>query len=137
MPIINLSKKHLETILVLDIRKNLYQEGVFLMAKQTIKPLAAACGLAFMASVAAAPAVFAGQNPFQADELSSGYSFAGHHGEGKCGEGKCGDEKAEGEGKCGSEKVEAEGSCGEEKAESEGTCGGEKAEAEGKCGEPQ
>jgi uncharacterized low-complexity protein len=91
------------------------------MAKQTIKPLAAACGLAFMASVAAAPAVFAGQNPFQADELSSGYSLAGHHGEGKCG----------------SEKAEAEGSCGGEKAESEGTCGGVKAEAEGKCGETQ
>ena len=94
------------------------------MAKQTIKPLAAACGLVFMASASIVPAAFAGQNPFQADELSPGYSLANHHGEGKCGEGKCGGEKADGE-----------GSCGGEKAEDEDTSGGEKAEAEGKCGE--
>lgn len=78
------------------------------MAKQSMKPLAAACGVAFMASVALSPAALAAENPFQADELSSGYSLAGNA-EGKCGEGKCGGEKAEGEGKCG------EGKCGGEK----------------------
>lgn len=97
------------------------------MAKQTIKPLAAACGVAFMASVALSPAVLAADNPFQADQLSSGYKIAGDHAEGKCGEGKCGGEKAEGEGKCGEGKC-GEGASGDKKAEGEGKCG------EGKCG---
>ncbi|MGV6808042.1 MAG: HvfA family oxazolone/thioamide-modified RiPP metallophore [bacterium] len=103
------------------------------MAKQTVKPVAAAVGAAFMASVAIAPLASAAENPFQMTELSSGYEVADGH-EGKCGEGKCGGEKAEGEGKCG------EGKCGEDKAEGEGKCGegkcGEgKADEEGKCGE--
>lgn len=95
------------------------------MSKQTIKPLAAACGVAFIASVALSPAALAAGNPFQADQLSSGYNIAGDAAEGKCGEGKCGGEKAEGEGKCG------EGKCGGEKAAYEGKCG------EGKCGGDQ
>ena len=98
------------------------------MAKQTIKPLAAACGVAFMASVALSPATLAAENPFQADQLSSGYNLAAHHAEGKCGEGMDGGDKAAGEGSCGGDKAEGEGKCGGEKAEGEGKCG------EGKCG---
>ncbi|MDG1485613.1 MAG: hypothetical protein P8Q25_04710 [Porticoccaceae bacterium] len=93
------------------------------MSKQTIKPLSAAVGIAFAATMALSPATSAAGNPFQADQLSSGYDLAGNRAEGKCGEGKCGGEKAEGEGKCG------EGKCGE------GKPSGEKAEGEGKCGE--
>ena len=72
----------------------------------------------------------AGQNPFAAQELSSGYSLAAHEKghEGSCGEGKCGGEpkaeKAQNESKSGAEgekKAEAEGKCGE------GKCGAEKA----------
>jgi len=73
------------------------------MSKHNLKPLAAA-GAAFMASVALAPMACAAENPFQANELSSGYNLADTHGEGKCGEGKCGDKKAAGEGKCGDKK---------------------------------
>ncbi|MGS2723828.1 HvfA family oxazolone/thioamide-modified RiPP metallophore [Porticoccus sp. GXU_MW_L64] len=102
------------------------------MAKQTIKPLAAAVGAAFLASVAIAPAAMA-DNPFEASELTSGYNNTltgdkgeeGKCGEGKCGEGKCGEDKGE-EGKCGEGKC-GEGKCGEDKGE-EGKCG------EGKCG---
>ena len=91
------------------------------MAKQHLKPLAAAVGAAFMATVALAPAASAAENPFQATELTAGYNLADGH-EGKCGEGKCGGEKSSSEGKCG------EGKCGGEKATKEGKCG------EGKCG---
>ncbi|MDA8786099.1 hypothetical protein N9N19_01000 [Porticoccaceae bacterium] len=76
------------------------------MTKQSIKPMAAAVGVAFAASIALAPAAMASTNPFQADQLSSGYNLAGKHAEGKCGEGKCGGDKAKDEGKCG------EGKCG-------------------------
>jgi uncharacterized low-complexity protein len=93
--------------------------------KYTQKPLAAALGAAFL-SMAASTAVQANENPFSANQLSSGYmQIAGM--EGKCGgakaekakEGKCG------EGKCGAGKKEAmekakEGKCGE------GKCGGKK-----------
>jgi len=104
------------------------------MNKQNIKPLATAVGAAFLATAAISSPAFAAENPFQADELRSGYNLAGHHaegkcGEGKCGEGKCGEGKAESEGKCG------EGKCGEGKAEAEGKCGESKADTEGKCGE--
>ncbi len=108
-------------------------------SKPVMKPLAAACGAAFMASLAASPMVSAAENPFAANELTSGYmnlagKAEGKCGEGKCGEGKCGEGKKEaegkcGEGKCGEGKKEAEGKCGE------GKCGDGKKEAEGKCGE--
>jgi uncharacterized low-complexity protein len=104
------------------------------MSKQTIKPLSAAVGIAFAATMALSPATSAAGNPFQADQLSSGYDLAGNRAEGKCGgekaegEGKCG------EGKCGGEKAEGEGKCGEGKC-GEGKPSGEKAEGEGKCGE--
>jgi uncharacterized low-complexity protein len=93
------------------------------MSKQTIKPLSAAVGIAFAATMALSATASAAGNPFQADQLSSGYKLAGDRTEGKCGEGKCGGEKAAGEGKCG------EGKCGGEKATGEGKCG------EGKCGD--
>jgi uncharacterized low-complexity protein len=105
------------------------------MAKTTLKPIAA-LGAAAVLSSLAAPAL-AGQNPFAAVELSSGYAVAGKAAEGSCGEGKCGGDKAKPEGKCG------EGNCGGDKATEEGKCGegkcggdgGEKAAGEGKCGE--
>lgn len=70
------------------------------MTKQFIKPMAAAVGVAFAASMALAPVAMASTNPFQADQLSSGYNLASKRAEGKCGEGKCGEGKC-GEGKCG------------------------------------
>ncbi len=82
-------------------------------------------------------AVQAGNNPFAAQELASGYTLAADEKgrEGSCGEGKCGAEKkakAAGkaaEGKCGGDKAGKEGSCGAEgKAGHEGKCGGEKSE---------
>lgn len=106
------------------------------MAKNTMKPLAAVVGAAFMASALTIPMASASENPFQLTQLNGGYNLAskaegeGKCGEGKCGEGKCGEgkakAKADGEGKCG------EGKCGEgkaAKADGEGKCG------EGKCGE--
>jgi uncharacterized low-complexity protein len=84
------------------------------MTAQTKKPIAAAVGAAFLASVALSPLASATENPFQLNQLNGGYNLAEKtEGEGKCGEGKCG------EGKCGGEKPKAEG---------EGKCG------EGKCG---
>ena len=88
------------------------------MASHSKRPLAAAVGTAFLASVALAPLASAADNPFQLDRLAGGYSLAEKaNAEGKCGEGKCG------EGKCGGATSEAG-----VKAESEGKCG------EGKCG---
>ena len=107
--------------------------------KATMKPLAAALGAVFAASLVSLPAANADANPFGMTQLSSGYMVADSHKEGKCGEGKCGgDKKTEGkaEGKCGEGKAAAkaktegktEGKCGE------GKCGGDK-KKEGKCGE--
>lgn len=87
-------------------------------------------------SISAASAIFvlsnatlAGEDPFSAKSLPSGYQIAeadSKSGEGKCGEGKCGakDESKKGEGKCG------EGKCGakDDGKKGEGKCG------EGKCG---
>jgi len=88
--------------------------------KVKLKPVAAVLGTTFVVSMAASPVANAADNPFQMNELSSGYMVA--EGEGNCGEGKCGDKgEGEGEGKCG------EGKCGD-KGEGEGKCG------EGKCG---
>ena len=85
-----------------------------------IKPVAAVLGTTFAVSLMASPLANAEQNPFEINELTSGYmQLADGHGEGSCGEGSCGENK--GEGSCG------EGSCGE--SEGEGSCG------EGSCGE--
>jgi uncharacterized low-complexity protein len=98
----------------------------------TLKPVTAAVGTAFVASLASTSFAGIQDNPFGAEELDRGYDLlARGETEGKCGEGKCGEAK-EAEGKCG------EGKCGEAK-EAEGKCGegkcGEAKDAEGKCGE--
>lgn len=63
------------------------------MSKKTkLTPIAAALGTTFAVSLMASPVANAAENPFQMNELSSGYmQLAGDHGEGKCGEGKCGE----------------------------------------------
>ncbi len=121
------------------------------------KPMAAAFGAALLAS--SMSPVMAGENPFVANTMISGYELAMGNSdkaakaeakcgadkakaahEGKCGEAKCGADKAKaahegkcGEAKCGADKAKAahEGKCGEAK------CGADKAKAahEGKCGE--
>jgi uncharacterized low-complexity protein len=151
-----------------DTRKNdlatLPLQGESRMNKHKTNPLVTAIGSAFVAAtalsaVALSSSTFAAENPFQADQLRSGYNLAAGHAEGKCGEGKCGESKAKahsegkcGEGKCGEGKAKSEGKCGEgkcgegkAKAHSEGkcgegkigegSCGEDKAKAEGKCGE--
>ena len=90
------------------------------MLNRKMKPIAAAVGTAFVASLATASAATADEL-FTADELEKGYDLLADAHEGKCGEGKCG------EGKCGEGK-DGEGKCGE------GKCGGDK-DGEGKCGE--
>ena len=94
------------------------------------KPVAAAVGAAFLASVALAPLAQAAENPFQAHSLSGGYTLAEKTmTEGKCGEGKCGESMRKAhEGNCGGAKAKtaAEGKCGGGKA-------APKAEAEDKA----
>jgi uncharacterized low-complexity protein len=87
-----------------------------------LNPLAAAIGAAVVSSSVSLSAL-ATENPFQSQDLQSGYQLADSSGKDEM-EGRCG-EKSEAEGKCGS-KEETEGKCGEE---------GEKGKAEGKCGE--
>ena len=58
------------------------------MEKNSKKPLAAAVGAAFLASVAMTPMATAADNPFQVTPLNGGYNLAGKEAEGKCGEGK-------------------------------------------------
>jgi uncharacterized low-complexity protein len=87
------------------------------MSKKTMIP-AAIAGAALIGSLAAVNIASAGENPFAAKPLDSGYmQLAGETGEGKCGEGKCGEGKGA-EGKCGEGKDTKEGKCGE------GKCGG-------------
>ena len=51
------------------------------MKKQNIKPLATAVSAAFLATAAISSPAFSAENPFQADELRSGYNLAGGHAE--------------------------------------------------------
>ena len=102
--------------------------------KDKKSPFAIAAGAALATSMAMSFNAQASENPFQLNELSSGYQLAegseGKCGEGKCGEGKCGENKGADkakEGKCGEGKC-GEGKCGEDKKSGEGKCG------EGKCG---
>ncbi len=83
--------------------------------------LTLALGTAFAASLAAAPAVNAAENPFKLDSLKSGYQVAEND---KSKEGKCGGDKAK-DGKCGGDKAK-DGKCGGDKAK-DGKCGGDKA----------
>lgn len=83
------------------------------MSNKTMTPAAAVIGAALVGSLSTSTLVQAEENPFSAEQLSSGYlllASEGSCGEGKCGEGKCGS-KEDGEGKCGS-KGEGEGKCG-------------------------
>jgi len=109
---------------------------------KTLKPVAAAVGMALAATLATSPVAMADSNPFATTDLDAGYQLAGGKDkEGKCGEGKCGSDKDKegacgeghekdkegkcGEGKCGSDK-DKEGACGEEhKKDKEGACGGQ------------
>jgi uncharacterized low-complexity protein len=106
-----------------------------------VKPLTVAMGAALLGTVAMS-AYATSANPFNADELGSGYMQVGDEKgkEGSCGEkgkeGSCGEKGKEGscgekgkEGSCGEKGKE--GSCGEKGKE--GSCG-EKGK-EGKCGE--
>ena len=89
---------------------------------QKMKPIAAAVGTAFVATLATACSTdTASDTAVAAQELAECYDVAVKpEAEGRCGEGKCGEGK-DAEGKCG------EGKCGEGK-DAEGKCG------EGKCG---
>lgn len=103
--------------------------------KHTIKPVSLAVGAAFVASMAAAPAVQADVNPFAVTALSSGYMVAD-----KGTEGKCGGSKGVTEAECGANKASkktSEGECGANKKPAEGECGANKAKPvqEAKCGE--
>lgn len=88
-----------------------------------------------LAAALLAPAAFAGDMPFTAKALSSGYQLAqaDKKTDGKCGEAKCGAEKRmqkKAEGSCGGKKTDA--SCGAKPGTSskakDGKCG------EAKCG---
>lgn len=64
-------------------------------SKKTV--ISVAVGSAFVATLGAASAAFAAENPFALQPLDKGYMVADHHEakpkamkEGKCGEGKCG-----------------------------------------------
>lgn len=101
-----------------------------------LNTVVATLGAALLGTVAATAQ--AADNPFAAQELSSGYSLAAHEKghEGSCGEGKCGAGMKTAEGKCGAEMKAREGKCGGDKAAKEGSCGEEgKAMKEGSCGE--
>ena len=64
------------------------------MLNLKIKPIAAAVGTAFVASLANAHHADTDSNPFAANALDQGYVLlAKGHSEGKCGEGKCGEDK--------------------------------------------
>jgi uncharacterized low-complexity protein len=64
--------------------------------KSEFKPLAAAIGATLAASAFTLPIASAEENPFQMQQLPSGYMVAGK--EGKCGEGKCGMKKMDTDG---------------------------------------
>ncbi len=94
--------------------------------------IAIAASAAMTAGLVLSPSIASAENPFAAQELSSGYmQLAEHHAEeGKCGEAKCGSEMKK-------DKME-EGKCGGDKKAEEGKCGGEMKKEkmeEGKCGE--
>jgi len=72
------------------------------MRNSRIKPVTAAIGAAFVASLASTSFADVAGSPFGAQELAQGYQVLAdaHEGEDKEGEGKCGEGKC-GEGKCG------------------------------------
>ena len=62
------------------------------MLNQKMKPIAAAIGTAFVASLATANVAQADDNLFVTNDLDRGYDLLAQA-EGKCGEGKCGENK--------------------------------------------
>ncbi len=101
------------------------------MGNRRIKPVVAAVGTAFAASLASVGFADTAGELFVTEDLGTGYALlAQADSEGKCGEGTCGEAK-DVEGACGETK-DAEGACGEAK-DAEGGCGGAK-DAEGACG---
>ena len=91
------------------------------MLNQKMKPIAAAVGTAFVASLASASVTAADDSLFVAEDLERGYDLLAQA-EGKCGEGKCGEGKGGGEAK--KESKAGEGKCGAQgKAQKEGKCG--------------
>lgn len=98
------------------------------------KPLSAVLTTTISSVLAAAlsQGAMAAENPFQSNELPSGYQLSANQ------EAKCGAAKSAQEAKCGAEKTKAEAKCGAAKSEREGNCGESKPQAkaeEGKCGE--
>ena len=96
----------------------MYQKkGGLTMKEFELKKSAKLISATLAGSISLVGIVHSDENPFMAQDLSSGYMLAGHGehdgSEGKCGEGKCGKMKnSQGkpaEGKCG------EGKCGEMK----------------------
>ena len=89
------------------------------MLNRKMKPIAAAVGAAFAASLAAGVAIAdeADVDPFKAQVLAEGTLLATNHKEGGCGE-----DKAEGEANCG------EGKCGDHEGEGEGDAPAEDAD---------
>ena len=91
------------------------------MLNRKMKPIAAAVGAAFAASLAAGVAIAdeADVDPFKAQVLAEGTLLATNHKEGGCGEDKA---EGEGEANCG------EGKCGDHEGEGEGDAPAEDAD---------
>jgi len=85
------------------------------------KHLVTAIGTLAAASFSLSTFANTSDNPFQAEDLGTGYEIAGA--EGNCGEGRCGNDEEKDK----KDDKESEGKCGEGKC-GEGKCG------EGKCG---
>ncbi len=103
------------------------------MGNRRIKPVAAAVGTAFVASLASVGFADTSGELFVTEDLGSGYALlAQADSEGKGGEGTCGQsadaDAKDAEGGCGAK--DAEGGCGAKDAE--GGCGAK--DAEGGCG---
>ena len=96
------------------------------------KPVAAVIAAALFGSLSVVSVTNAAENPFTANQSSSGHMVLASSEEGS--EGKCGGEKKEGEAKCGGEKKEGEAKCGGEKKEGAAKSGGAMEKGEGKCG---
>ena len=92
------------------------------MLNRKMKPIAAAVGAAFAATMAT-NVVADEADPFEASLLDDGVILASSHKEGGCGGDKDKDKKSDDEAKCG------EGKCGDHEHDDEAKCG------EGKCGD--
>lgn len=92
------------------------------MSNRKLKPITAAVGTAFVATLAVA-GVASADNPFQADEVELNQqllAFDGDKGESQCGESECGESEC-GESECGESEC-GESECGESEC-GESECG--------------